>query len=76
MTDKNKGFLNRYPIGFLLLIIIGGFFLWNEHRAHILGALPFLILLLCPIMHIFMHKGHGGHNGNHDDHSHHQGGSS
>ena len=76
MTDKNKGFLNCYPIAFLLLIIIGGFFLWNEHRAHILGALPFLILLLCPIMHIFMHKGHGGHNGNHDDHSHHQGGSS
>lgn len=76
MTNNKKGFLNRYPVAFLLLIIIGGFFLWSEHKAHILGILPFLVLLLCPIMHIFMHKGHGGHNGNNDDHNHHQGGSS
>lgn len=76
MTNNKKGFLNRYPVVFLLLIIIGGFFLWSEHKAHILGILPFLVLLLCPIMHIFMHKGHGGHNGNNDDYNHHQGGSS
>lgn len=47
-------------IGFLL---IAGFFLWTEHRAHLLGALPYLILLACPLMHIFMHRGHGGHGG-------------
>lgn len=45
-------------IGFLL---IAGFFLWTEHRAHLLGALPFLILLACPLMHLFMHGSHGGH---------------
>jgi hypothetical protein len=28
--------------------------------------LPFLILLLCPVMHIFMHRGHGGQG----DHQH------
>lgn len=60
-------------IVFLLLIVIAGFFLWNGHKAHILGVLPFLILLLCPLMHFFMHRGHGGHNdhngkhGNHND---------
>ena len=55
-------------IAFLLFIIVGGFFLWTEHRAHIMGALPYLVFLLCPIMHLFMHKGHGGHNGKHDGH--------
>ena len=47
-------------IGFLL---IGGIYLWMEHRAHLLGALVFLPLLLCPLMHLFMHHGHGGHSG-------------
>ncbi|WP_262031342.1 DUF2933 domain-containing protein [Microvirga sp. Mcv34] len=45
-------------IGFLL---IAAFFLFSEHRAHALGLLPYLIILACPLLHLFMHKGHGGH---------------
>ena len=46
----------------LFFALVGGFLLSAEHRAHTLGILPFLlILLLCPLMHIFMHGGHGGH---------------
>ena len=45
-------------IGFL---IIGGVLLFTEHRAHVLGILIWLPLLACPLMHIFMHRGHGGH---------------
>lgn len=41
--------------------------LWEEHRAHFLGALPYLLILACPLMHIFMHGGHG--HGRHDDRS-------
>ena len=37
------------------------FYLITEHRAHLYGALPFLLFLACPIMMIFMHHGHGGH---------------
>ena len=44
--------------GFLL---IGLFFLLTEHRAHLLGILPFLLILACPLMHLFMHHGHGRH---------------
>ncbi len=44
-------------IGFLL---IAGFFLFSEHRAHLLGFLPFLLFLACPLMHLF-HHGHGRH---------------
>lgn len=41
------------------------FYLLTEHRAHFYGALPYLLLLACPLMHFFMHGSHGGHN--HDD---------
>ena len=51
-------------IGFL---IVAGFFLATEHRAHVFGILPFLLLLACPLMHLFMHGGHGGHGGRGDD---------
>ena len=48
---------------FLVFLAIAAFFLFEEHRAHLLGALPFLLLLACPLMHLFMHGGHGGHTG-------------
>jgi hypothetical protein len=43
------------------LTAIAAFFLFTEHRAHLLGALPYLLLLSCPLMHLFMHHGSGGH---------------
>ena len=46
-------------VGFLL---IAGFFLQTEHRAHLFGILPFLLILLaCPLLHRFMHGRHGSH---------------
>ncbi len=44
---------------------IAAFLLFSEHRAHALGALPWLLLAACPLMHVFMHggHGHGGHGG-------------
>lgn len=57
-------------LAFLAFIAAGGYFLWTEHRAHLLGALPYLLLLLCPLMHIFMHRGHGDQQKDHDAHNH------
>lgn len=52
-------------IGFLA---VAGFFLFTEHQAHVLGILPYLLLLACPLMHLFMHGGHGhGGHGHHGD---------
>lgn len=31
----------------------------REHWGHVLGALPYLLLLACPLLHLF--HGHGGH---------------
>lgn len=41
-------------------LAIAAFFLFSEHRAHFLGALPYLLVLACPFLHLFMHGGHGG----------------
>ena len=51
----------------IAFLLIGAFFLVTEHRAHLLGWLPWLILLACPLLHMFMHGGHGGH-GSHGGH--------
>ena len=36
-------------------------FVW--HGAHVAVALPFLLLLACPLMHVVMHGRHGHHHG-------------
>ena len=52
---------SRYAIGFVLLAGIAAWFLLGEYRAHLAGGLPLLLLLLCPLLHRFMHRGHGDH---------------
>lgn len=41
----------------VLLAALGAYLLWT-HTGHVLAALPYLILLACPLMHVFGH-GHG-----------------
>lgn len=59
---------SRYGLGLVVFGAIAAYFLLTEHRAHFFGALPLLLLLACPLMHVFMHRGHGGHGGGHPDH--------
>jgi hypothetical protein len=41
-------------------VVVGGYFvIW--HQQHVFAVLPFLVILACPLMHLFMHGGHGGH---------------
>jgi hypothetical protein len=47
----------------IAFLLIAAFFLLSEHRAHTLGALPFLLLLACPLLHMVMHGGHHDHGG-------------
>lgn len=51
----------RTGIALLGLLAIAAFFLLSEHRAHAFGILPYVLLLLCPLLHLFGHGGHGGH---------------
>lgn len=59
---------SRYAIGLIVIGAIAAYFLLTEHLAHVVGALPYLLLLACPLMHVFMHHGHAGH-GQHHGHS-------
>ena len=59
-TENHKGLFSK-PVWIVISIIgiVGFVFLLTEHSSHVLIALPYLILLACPLLHIFMHKGHG-----------------
>ena len=66
--EGSRSILNsRAGLVLLGFIVIAGALLFTEHRAHVLGYLVFLPLLLCPLMHLFMHGGHG--HGSHADHN-------
>ena len=45
--------------------------LWQEHRSHLLAALSWLLLLGCPLVHLFMHRRHGRHEANQGSSNHH-----
>ena len=49
------------PAGVTLLgvALVGAFYVLREHFGHVLGALPYLLLLACPLMHLLMHRHHG-----------------
>jgi hypothetical protein len=74
MTEhKSTGFWrSRAGIVCAGFLAIAAFFLITEHTGHVLGALPWLLLAACPLMHLFMH--HGEHD--HGEHSGHSGASS
>ncbi len=54
---------SRGGLALLVVAAVGGFLLFTEHRAHVLGFLPYAFLLACPLMHVFMHHGHHHHGG-------------
>ena len=56
----------RYSlVAFCILLAVAAFYLITEHRAHLLGWLPYAIFLVCPLMHLFMHRSHShGHEEN------------
>lgn len=69
MNDHMRERIGTPPWKLVLVVFLGiaGFFLVTEHTAHVLGVLPYVLLMLCPVMHLFMHRGHGGHGG-HQEH--------
>jgi hypothetical protein len=66
---------SRAGLVLLAFLAIAAFFLLTEHTAHVFGVLPYVLLLLCPLLHVFMHHGHGGHSGHDEEQEQHpQGG--
>lgn len=61
---KNESFFKRHRWLSIVAILILLYFLLIEHREHVWPYLPFLFLLACPLMHLFMHHGGGHAHGN------------
>ncbi len=62
---ESLNWLSRRSLTQLLLtgvFIGGGFILWQRYQEQLYVYLPYLFLLLCPLMHVFLHRGHGNHN--------------
>lgn len=57
--------LGRSFLIMLATAVVAGvaFYVLREHSAHALGLAPYLLFLACPLMHLFMHRGHGQANG-------------
>ncbi|HEX9756302.1 MAG TPA: DUF2933 domain-containing protein [Nitrospiria bacterium] len=53
-------------LGLLGFLAIVGFLLLSEHWAHFFGILPYLLLLACPFIHLFMHRKHGAQDHHHE----------
>ena len=61
-SNNVGGMKSRTNIALTVFLVIAAFFLITEHRAHLTGWIPYwpyLLLLACPLMHLFMHGGHG-----------------
>ena len=63
-TGSNPSFF-KSPVGvaIAMLVLIAAFYVLREHWQHVAGSWPYLLLLACPLMHVF--HGHGGHGGHH-----------
>ncbi len=64
---ENSRSRSRSNVVLIAFLAIGAFFLVTEHTAHLFGVLPYILVLLCPLLHLL----HGGHGGRHDTESRH-----
>ena len=69
MVNQTKKAWWRDPSNLALAVFlaIGAYFLWTEHKAHVIAALPWVLIGGCLAMHLFMHGGHGHGGGHRDD---------
>lgn len=52
-----RGTTQAWLVAGIMVALIAAFYALREHWGHLVGAWPYLLLLLCPLMHV-MH-GHG-----------------
>ena len=60
---KNNHLSWRTPlwIGLSAFVLLTVLFKWDDDSVRLIEVLPYLFFLACPLMHVFMHRGHGGH---------------
>ena len=58
MLDFGHGWSLFVRVAMLCVLLFAVALLASQHLQHIAGALPYVLLLACPLMHLF---GHGHH---------------
>ena len=53
-SHANGSWQSRNKLVLIGFLAIAAYFLWTEHRAHVVQFLPYALLLLCPLLHLFM----------------------
>lgn len=56
---KHEGHDRRATWVLAGFLVIALFFLLSEHRTHLLGIPPYVLLLACLLLHFLGHGGHG-----------------
>jgi len=56
---RDRSLVTRAALVFVAFAAIAVILLWQEHKLHFLGVLPYIFLLACPLLHVFLHGGHG-----------------
>lgn len=57
LNNANPQGLSRGTIIACIVLTVVGFLVYTGHGAHMLGFFPYLLILACPLMHLFMHGG-------------------
>jgi hypothetical protein len=66
--DRGNRTGSKAKWAFIGFALIAAYFLITEHKAHLSEFFrywPLLLVLACPLLHVFMHSGHGGHGDHH-----------
>jgi len=45
----------------ITIAVMAIYYLLTRHAVHTFGVLPYLLILACPLMHLFGHRHHGKH---------------
>ena len=53
----------RTGIAICVAVAVVGILIYTGHSGHVLGLVPYLLILACPLMHIFMHGRHSHRHG-------------
>jgi hypothetical protein len=64
---KKAWWRNPSNLTLAVFLAVGGYFLWTEHKAHVIAALPWVLVGGCLVMHLFMHGSHGHGGGGYRD---------
>lgn len=63
--DRPSFWRSPFGVAATLAAVAASVYLWLAHQDHVLALLPYAFLAACPLMHMFMHRGHG-----HGSHGH------